>query len=619
MSNMNVIQHNIQAMFGERQLGITTKKKAKSTEKLSSGFKINRAADDASGLAISEKMRKRIRGLNQGTENMQDGISLCQIADGGLDEVDSILHRITELTIKAANGTLSDSDRSDVQHEINALNTEIDRISETTTFNEHIHPLKGGIKSRIPLTFQNFTLEQFSYINMEKWPFREGDSAKTMRLRAVMDGTGTEHDGDSYPLIYGDGSTNMSSVIFGVRTLDGNGDEIITPHKVSYSQMSVKPGSVALDEANQRLSRILTYQDPGDSSISIEIKQSVQLDATNKRYKIDTSLSNSGSADISEYMFMHNFDTAYGGNIHGDHVEEYYSDGNRIDESTVWVNGDCDNRFNIRISNTKRVFGDTTEGDVIEQIFLKERTDERHDGGKGKYDDIPTSLSIANTEEASLPFSEFISVAGNRDQAFLAVGPYGTDHWDLFENYSNSSRSNLVGADISFTYAVFGDSTMFYGIRDINNDSNIGTSKQIPTKYLEATGKELIRIQSSDTASDGIEIPLVDATAKGLGLYRVDVSTQESAVASIGCTDKALKKVSEYRSNFGAHQNRLEHSIKNNQNTAENTTAAESRIRDTDMAKEIVNSSNGEIIQQAGQSMLAQANQSRQRIMTLLG
>ena len=134
--NINAMTHNLIAMNTQRSLGINTQNKAKSVEKLSSGYKINRGADDAAGLAISEKMRKMIRGLNQGTENAQDGISWVQIGDGSLDETHSLLHRMTELTVKSLNGTWADSDRAAMQNEFKQLQTEINRVSDQSKFND---------------------------------------------------------------------------------------------------------------------------------------------------------------------------------------------------------------------------------------------------------------------------------------------------------------------------------------------------------------------------------------------------------------------------------------------------------------------------------------------------
>ena len=139
-----VVQHNMQAANANRMLGVTTSAQSKSTEKLSSGYKINRAADDAAGLSISEKMRKQIRGLDKASSNAQDGVSAVQTAEGALTEVHSMLQRMNELATQAANGTNSDTDRSSIQDEIDQLTTEIDRVSETTKFNE-TYLLKGNV------------------------------------------------------------------------------------------------------------------------------------------------------------------------------------------------------------------------------------------------------------------------------------------------------------------------------------------------------------------------------------------------------------------------------------------------------------------------------------------
>ena len=137
-----VVQHNMQAMNANRMLNVTTSTQAKATEKLSSGYKINRAADDAAGLTISEKMRKQIKGLDRASTNAEDGVSSVQTAEGALTEVHSMLQRMNELAVQASNGTNSESDRSAIQDEIDQLTTEIDRVSETTKFNE-TYLLKG--------------------------------------------------------------------------------------------------------------------------------------------------------------------------------------------------------------------------------------------------------------------------------------------------------------------------------------------------------------------------------------------------------------------------------------------------------------------------------------------
>ncbi len=166
-----VVQHNLTAMNSNRMLGLTTASQAKSTEKLSSGYKINRAADDAAGLAISEKMRRQIRGLTQASLNAQDGISAVQTAEGALTEVHDMLQRMNELATKSANGTNSDEERAYIQSEVDALIDEIDRVSETTKFNE-IYLLKGaqdanGTPAETPAVKQTVTMNDAAKKLME--------------------------------------------------------------------------------------------------------------------------------------------------------------------------------------------------------------------------------------------------------------------------------------------------------------------------------------------------------------------------------------------------------------------------------------------------------------------
>jgi len=624
MGTLNVVAHNLPAMYSNRQLGINTKDKGKSMEKLSSGYKINRAADDAAGLSISEKMRKRIRGLNQGTDNMEDGVSLCQIADGALAEVDDMLHRMTELSIKAANGTLSESDRQDVQKEITQLMADIDRTATTTSFNNFIHPLNGkGIDEyTIPgetVSFDNIILPEFRNGDsfMQKWPFTKDDPATTMRLRAEISGTGTALDGRSYNLIYEDGNSNKSKVMIGyVNPGEEPLTDSIQSYRVDFSNMRVDPDSVVLDEANQRLSRTFSYSDD-EKQISFKIYQSVTLDAENKSYKIDTSLEDTGAGNITGYMFLQFFDTAYGGDNHGDYIEQYYKNGNRIDNTSTYGFSEGNSLITAYRLNL------VGERKLAQEFIANFRRPEAH--GSIPLEGIPDSISIANTEDYALPFSEYIQFDRNNQEVFMTVDSFYSNHWKTFKNYVNNKghvdKPSLEGEDLSFTYATFGPSTITYGIRNIFSDDNLGSHNEnikLADYHVFQNRFDSVWIQSSDTQLDGMDIPCVDATTKGLGLEQLDVTTEKSATEAIDLTKTALKRVGEYRSNFGAHQNRLEHSIKNNENTAENTTAAESRIRDTDMAKEMSKFSNMNILEQAGQSMLTQSNHSRDYIMSLL-
>ena len=184
-----VVQHNLTAMNSQRMLGLTTSSQAKSTEKLSSGYKINRAADDAAGLSISEKMRRQIRGLTQASANAQDGVSMVQTAEGALTEVHDMLQRMNELAVKAETGTLTSTDRNYINEEVQQLLTEIDRVASTTTFNEQML-LDGSLTSCDILVgaesgqYINFKIEEMSVGGLSL----TGVSASTATNAATLNG-----------------------------------------------------------------------------------------------------------------------------------------------------------------------------------------------------------------------------------------------------------------------------------------------------------------------------------------------------------------------------------------------------------------------------------------------
>ena len=356
-----VVQHNLTAMNSNRMLGLTSKTQAKSTEKLSSGYKINRAADDAAGLSISEKMRRQIRGLTQASANAQDGISCVQTAEGALNEVHDMLQRINELAVKGENGTLTSVDRSYIQSEVKQLMSEIDRVQSTTTFNE-----------------QNL--------------------------------------------------------------LDG-----------SFTNKGLQVGA----ESGQHIA---------------------------------VTIANMNTASL-----------------------------------------------------------------INKALGLKE---------DGSADDKATAVKFR------------VNHLDTDTKALTAAGAAGTDSVDKI--YDEKVKAAGEGEKIELTAAML---SKFYAVATDKVDPD-------PTQNtLETT--------NAPTAAD---FAALNAFAKS-----------------------ALKNVSQQRSDLGAVQNRLEHTINNLDNVVENTTSAESQIRDTDMATEMVKYSNNNILAQAGQSMLAQANQSNQGVLSLLG
>ena len=396
-----VVQHNLQAANTNRQLGITTSAQAKSTEKLSSGYKINRAADDAAGLSISEKMRSQIRGLDKASSNAQDGISLIQTAEGALNEAHSILQRMNELAVQGANDTNQSIDRDAINDELEALTTELDRISQTTQFNK-----------------QN-----------------------------LLDGT--------------------------------------------FSDKKLQVGA----NTDQKI------------EVSIDNMNATSLGLTN----ISFSDVQTGTAPKS---------MKYQGTCIAYTAGKTKASNQAILKKSVWK----------AISDMK------TSGAYAAQ-----------------YDATTGSVYYIGKDKAS-----------------------GAD--TRFEKASSALKA-----------------------------TNCWNQKVASTEIMGDNFKNYVQV----SATKG-------TTSTTIQVGRPSVADYQTANATLSAVQTAINKVSTQRSALGALQNRLEHTVANLDNVSENTSSAESRIRDTDMASEMVNYSKNNILAQAGQSMLAQANQSTQGVLSLL-
>ena len=402
-----VVQHNMQAMNSSRMLGVTTGQQAKSTEKLSSGYKINRAADDAAGLTISEKMRKQINGLDRASTNAQDGVSAVQTAEGALTEVHSMLQRMNELAVQASNGTNSKSDREAIQSEVDQLNTEIDRVAETTKFNE-TYLLKGDA----------------------------GD--KTVNLKA--------HD---------------AGIKGTFKEVDGT--------------------------------------DGHQATLAVDLSKGAKTNIAGTEYEV-------------------------------------------IDEADIGAG-----KTYTDITAAKAA-GKTTATQAITDITAELKTANTYGATEAA-----AGITVTEADDATTATTKVFTITGG---------------------------TNTTSKDLSFNLHVGADSDM--------------------------TNKIGVKVEAMNT--------------KNLGINKLNV-TDDSGIAATYAIDAiadAVQKVSSQRSSLGAVQNRLEHTISNLDNIVENTTSAESRIRDTDMADEMVNYSKNNILASAGQSMLAQANQSTQGVLSLL-
>lgn len=632
------IAHNIYAINAQRQFNIVDSKVRKSTEKLSSGYRINRAADDAAGLSISEKMRRQIRGLNRASANCQDGISLVQVADGALNETHSILQRMNELAIQSANGTNSGSDRAAIEAEKDALVSELDRIANTTTFNNDIYPLLGkSTPEDIPmktLTYETVSIDDVKLAGSATlskeaadtyvgWtPFEKPDKFDALKLEAIIDDRNNEFPIDKYSLLYNDGSTAHSKI-----RISNALDIVQQNNPPEQYEVNMKDfhydGNCAFDAANRKWTRSFSWSNP-NGDVQIKVEQSVQIDDVRKNYIITNSVSSEGTTPAL-FEFMMNMDTAYNNN---DRCEGYYVDKKELTKNSIYNNydGQYDNALFEKWMDTS----------MSQYIYDKA--------------DYPNSISIVNRDfQDMLPFTEKISFDSSPQKPVISIGDYykASASWNYFKTSGPSQGlgADAVGTDRTTTLIWSTGTTatslsaanqhsayqfsFTYGVDSVKRDTNIPAVpakafKTIQVPDLDAVkkdeGPETLRIWAgtSSDVENGIYLHLVDATPKTLGVADIDLSTEDGATKSINAINNAISKASKYRSYFGAVQNRMEHTIENLDNVSENTSASELRIRDTDMADEMVDYSKNNIIEQASQYVLAQANQSTQGVLSLL-
>ena len=478
-----VVQHNLTAMNSNRMLGITQGAQAKSSEKLSSGYQINRAADDAAGLTISEKMRKQINGLDRASTNAQDGVSAVQTAEGALTEVHSMLQRMNELAVQASNGTNSEDDRAAIQAEIEQLTTEIDRVAETTKFNE-TYLLKGE------------------------------EGTMNMYVKA--------HDAG----LKGELSTTLTTATF---TTDIKAGDKITIGGREYE--------IGISKADA-----------------------------------DKMVKDGATVTIDDRTFK----------IAGTKAQT-------ADGKALYV-------------ETKGVATDAKAFSVTASLTTEEKTAKKADGTDITNDDVSDTnvkAYIVAGSKVSDGTNEYTVVSDANDSVIELSKAYELIKGEL-------ETANSIGTDSAVTVTNGTDGTFTW---------TLGTAETAKTLSFN------LHVGADADMTNKINVNIDAMSSAGLGIKGINVKddTGMSATYAIDAIADAVAKVSSQRSALGAIQNRLEHTIANLDNVVENTTAAESRIRDTDMAEEMVEFSKNNILAQAGQSMLAQANQANQGVLSLLG
>ena len=567
-----VVRSNIMAVNSQRQLGMNNSQVSKALEKLSSGYRINRAGDDASGLAISEKMKSQIKGLDTASLNAQDGISLVQTAEGALTEVHNMLNRMTELATRSANGINEDLNRESLQLEVDKLQEEIDRISQSTNFNG-IKLLDGSLGGgNVSANGTTFTgANDISKFSAASTSVTVGDTTSAVAAKDtfIIDGQKLEIDWSK--------AGSDAAKLFA--TLSGTGLDTVT----DIDQMKDYADKLTELFNNEMQAQGLK----GGVKISSSAAGKLTFESLNKGSSSEFSYAGSTATAPATAMGGLLFGSAAGKAVISKAGNEYNGD-------TIAANS----TFQMNINGTKVVVT------VATQI-------------------TKTSSQTAITMSVA---------AGVLDAAIkLAVDEYNKQNGlsatgGVFDKASG--LTSLDKADFTVEAADDGGFLIKYNgdVEDVKfsfsdiGDKDIASALGLANGSSMAGGNRGLILQIGDTADtfNQIAVSVANMSSLGIGVADVDISKREGAASAIDTIRSAIDKVSEQRAVLGATQNRLEYTINNLDTASENLQSANSRIRDTDMAKMMMEYTKVNVLTQSAQAMLAQANQQPQSVLQLL-
>ena len=643
-----VVQHNLTAINANRMLGITQGTLSSSTEKLSSGYKINRAADDAAGLSISEKMRKQIRGLTKASSNAEDGISAVQTAEGALQEVTDMLQRMNELAVQASNGTNSTTDRQSIQDEIEQLTTEIDRVAETTKFNE-TYLLKGnadGTSSSQLVNAHDAGLAGKLVDNGKTAKFtvdsklNEGDKVTIAGAEYTIgtDGAGKSGtDGykklaaDNTAVKAGDSITDKSKSITytivdkaGISDVDANagGALKLTSGKSAFTVTHEDGSKVTYDVDDAGGAGKISAKDAEDlikQELAAGSKVTMTKDAIGNGCNIEVvnALTTTGAnQEISSY----NTSLITQAGVKQSTVDNLAKAANFTNGVTDMAEGDS---VTISGKTTTYLKSDPAAASDISDIISKlddgAKVSISRDAGNGTKNAV--TYTVGKTTDAVnnvYTVADLADLIQHGDD--VAIATSATDYDAINEAAAKGITIATDGTTLTNLYTTVGNvksedsdviskADALQKIADeLQKASSIGTDTaatvvnnndgtfEINKGSVEVKDKLnfSLHVGADADMTNKITVNLESMSAAGLGIKGINVNdeTGMSATYAVDSIEDAIKKVSSQRSALGAVQNRLEHTIKNLDNVVENTTSAESQIRDTDMATEMVKYSN---------------------------
>ncbi|TXL67448.1 flagellin protein [Cerasibacillus terrae] len=578
-----IINHNISALNTHRQLGNANDMRSESMQKLSSGLRINSAADDAAGLAISEKMRGQIRGLEQAQANAQDGISMIQTAEGALNETHSILQRMRELATQASNDTNTETDRGEIQKEINQLTSEINRIGNTTEFNTQ-SLLKGDSGVDLAKT------EMVANANAA------GDTTYT-QASATIEFTTAADEGDIISLEIGGEKFEYTFTAADETAIDAStGTEINETANILNSALN------DFISNNDTLKGNFT-SDVSTATVTIAAESGKEFDGA--KGTISTAeVTGTGSAAVTATAGVgtttHTEATT---DIDFSSVVVNDAAGTAVDQEASLkaikdlvgtgfeVNGTSIEFYNV---NDGAYNGDALGVDISKALDAVESAT----GTTGSQADDTTAIQDAFTNAVADQIGT--KVEGVKITAG-AAGALTVTSEATGEDAKVDIKDGTVKSDFTATFQVGANKGQSMTIE-------IGDMRSAALGLTGEAGED--GFSASNNVTNGTNNNSVEAA--------LDVTSSASASDAIKTINDAIESVSAERSKLGAYQNRLDHTINNLGTSAENLTAAESRIRDVDMAKEMMQQTKASILAQASQAMLAQANQMPQGVLQLL-
>ncbi len=679
---MLFIQHNLLAENANRQLNVSSRRNAKTTEKLSSGYRINRAADDAAGLSISEKMRRQVRGLHQTVDNISEGVGYVQTAEGALNEVHDMLQRMNELAVKAANGTNTEEDRAYIDSEVQALKDEMDRIFRTTTFNEREIWEPGerkllGYRTVSAVSQQN-TSKTIDITNQNYGVLPGGDhygsgiyegcfhvhADKTDGVKITWKG----YDGKEYETYTIDWETlkkqnynfEMSDYFNKEKCPDlFSGDKPVFTYRVAFTPAETAKIEDIADcindtfiDVRSRVSMTHTWEDTNSSHFSVSNKvlhyAAVYADKTkagtaagghdfdaaddafiepiitNNTNLKTPPYSNASAAKGEKTGWEFSFEMKGLGEVIASSSRVTYSCDDRSDQhKDLWWYHPLHNVNGVWVEDTTKRYGQSlsipggTLADVMDALTGDETSNSpgilnKDLGGCNANASGSGSITIHFDLNAKNKF-EYTGKDGNKKES-TTVGSFSLT-FSVRANETEETIFNKIKSALNDTtildFATLGAGSDSAAISSLNPDYK-GIKAPI---YGGICG---FYVQAGTEGGQHISIQYEALSTIALGIGDTNTLTQESSSKAIDEIKGALQMVSEQRSTFGAYQNRIEHARNINANVEENTQAAESRIRDADIADLMMEYSINNILMQAGASMLTQANQSSQSILELL-